>query len=71
MKNVNPNPFTTRPEIEGSFGVVASTANVAYQQFSKAQVCYGPFATDGCAAKYAPRSLFPVSDGRPEKGGQS
>jgi gamma-glutamyltranspeptidase / glutathione hydrolase len=25
MKNINPNPFTTRPEIEGTFGVVAST----------------------------------------------
>src|SRR5258708_1791870 len=22
MKNINPNPFTTRPEIEGTFGVV-------------------------------------------------
>jgi len=25
MKNINPNPFTTRPEIEGTFGAVAST----------------------------------------------
>src|SRR5919201_2123164 len=25
MGNINPNPFTTRPEIEGTFGVVAST----------------------------------------------
>ena len=25
MKNINPNPFTTRPEIVGTFGVVAST----------------------------------------------
>jgi gamma-glutamyltranspeptidase / glutathione hydrolase len=25
MKSINPNPFTTRPEIEGTFGVVAST----------------------------------------------
>ena len=25
MKFINPNPFTTRPEIEGTFGVVAST----------------------------------------------
>src|SRR5579862_3657046 len=25
MKNINPNPFTTRPEIRGTFGVVAST----------------------------------------------
>jgi gamma-glutamyltranspeptidase/glutathione hydrolase len=23
--NINPNPFTTRPEIDGTFGVVAST----------------------------------------------
>ena len=27
--NVNPNPFTTRPEIEGTFGVVASTHWIA------------------------------------------
>src|SRR6202043_2555115 len=25
MTNINPNPFTTRPEIEGTFGVVTST----------------------------------------------
>src|SRR5437879_3738779 len=25
MKNINPSPFTTRPEIDGTFGVVAST----------------------------------------------
>jgi hypothetical protein len=25
MSVINPNPFTTRPEIEGTFGVVAST----------------------------------------------
>jgi gamma-glutamyltranspeptidase/glutathione hydrolase len=25
MKNINPGPFTTRPEIDGTFGVVAST----------------------------------------------
>ena len=23
--NINPNPFTTRPEIDGTFGVVTST----------------------------------------------
>ena len=27
--NINPNPFTTRPEIDGSFGVVASTHWIA------------------------------------------
>ena len=27
--NINPNPFTTRPEIEGTFGVVASTHWIA------------------------------------------
>ena len=25
MSNINPGPFTTRPEIDGTFGVVAST----------------------------------------------
>jgi len=29
MSKVNPNPFTTRPEIEGTFGVVASTHWIA------------------------------------------
>src|SRR5256714_10681368 len=29
MKNINPNPFPTRPEIEGTFGVVASTHWIA------------------------------------------
>jgi gamma-glutamyltranspeptidase/glutathione hydrolase len=29
MANINPNPFTTRPEIEGTFGVVASTHWIA------------------------------------------
>src|SRR6478752_3460279 len=29
MSNINPNPFTTRPEIEGTFGVVTSTHWVA------------------------------------------
>src|SRR6266508_1724298 len=29
MKNINPNAFTTRPEIEGTFGVVASTHWIA------------------------------------------
>jgi gamma-glutamyltranspeptidase / glutathione hydrolase len=29
MTNVNPNTFTTRPEIEGTFGVVATTHWIA------------------------------------------
>src|SRR5437867_8281368 len=29
MKFINPNPFTTRPEIEGTFGVAASTHWIA------------------------------------------
>jgi gamma-glutamyltranspeptidase / glutathione hydrolase len=29
MNNINPNPFTTRPEIEGTFGVVTSTHWIA------------------------------------------
>jgi gamma-glutamyltranspeptidase/glutathione hydrolase len=29
MSNINPNPFTTRPEIEGTLGVVASTHWIA------------------------------------------
>ena len=29
QSNINPNPFTTRPEIDGTFGVVASTHWIA------------------------------------------
>src|SRR5258708_40161091 len=29
MSNINPDPFTTRPEIEGTFGVVTSTPWIA------------------------------------------
>jgi len=29
MSNINPNPFTTRPEIDGTFGVVATTHWIA------------------------------------------
>src|SRR5260370_1376400 len=29
MGNINPDPFTTRPEIEGTFGVVTSTHWIA------------------------------------------
>ena len=29
MKLINPNPFTTRPEITGTFGVVTSTHWIA------------------------------------------
>ena len=28
-ENINPNPFTTRPEIDGTFGVVTSTHWIA------------------------------------------
>ena len=31
MSNINPNPFTTRPEILGTFGVVGSTHWLASQ----------------------------------------
>ena len=29
VSKINPNPFTTRPEIEGTFGVVTSTHWIA------------------------------------------
>ena len=29
MSKINPNPFTTRPEIDGTFGVVTSTYWIA------------------------------------------
>ena len=29
FSNINPNPFTTRPELDGTFGVVATTHWIA------------------------------------------
>jgi hypothetical protein len=39
--NINPNPFTTRPEIDGTFGVVASTHWIAAAVFDRGRpFCY-------------------------------
>ena len=81
MSNVNPNPFTTRPEIEGTFGVVASTHWIA-TAVGMATLEKGGNAFDAaCATAFTlqvvephlngpggdvPVILFDVRKGRPE-----
>ena len=81
MSNINPNPFTTRPEIEGTFGVVASTHWIA-TAVGMAKLEGGGNAFDAaCATAFTlqvvephlngpagdvPVILFDVRRGRPE-----
>jgi gamma-glutamyltranspeptidase/glutathione hydrolase len=81
MSNVNPNPFTTRPEIEGTFGVVTSTHWIA-TAVGMATLEKGGNAFDAaCATAFTlqvvephlngpggdvPVILFDVRKGRPE-----
>src|SRR5438067_3062941 len=81
MSNINPNPFTTRPEIEGTFGVVASTHWIA-TAVGMATLEKGGNAFDaGIATAFTlqvvephlngpggdlPAILFDVGKGRPE-----
>jgi gamma-glutamyltranspeptidase/glutathione hydrolase len=81
MSNVNPSPFTTRPEIEGTFGVVTSTHWIA-TAVGMATLEKGGNAFDAaCATAFTlqvvephlngpggdvPVILFDVRKGRPE-----
>ncbi len=81
MSNINPNPFTTRPEIEGTFGVVTSTHWIA-TAVGMATLEKGGNAFDAaCATAFTlqvvephlngpggdvPVILFDVRKGRPE-----
>ena len=81
MSNINPNPFTTRPEIDGTFGVVASTHWIA-TAVGMATLEKGGNAFDAaCATAFTlqvvephlngpggdvPVILFDVRRGRPE-----
>ncbi len=81
MSNINPNPFTTRPEIDGTFGVVTSTHWIA-TAVGMAMLERGGNAFDAaCATAFTlqvvephlngpggdvPVILFDVHKGRPE-----
>src|SRR3979409_919168 len=63
MKNINPNPFTTRPEIEGTFGVVASTHWIA------TAVGMAALEKGGNAFDAAVAPAFPLPAGAPPLNG--
>src|SRR5499427_5637302 len=81
MSNVNPNPFTTRPEIEGTFGVVTSTHWIATAAGMSVLERGGNAFDAACATAFTlqvvephlngpggdvPVILFDVRKGRPE-----
>ncbi len=81
MSNVNPNPFTTRPEIEGTFGVVTSTHWIATAVGMSVLEKGGNAFDAACATAFTlqvvephlngpggdvPAILFDVRKGRPE-----
>src|SRR6266853_2180284 len=81
MSNINPNPFTTRPEIEGTFGVVTSTHWLATAVGMSVLEKGGNAFDAACATAFTlqvvephlngpggdvPAILFDVRKGRPE-----
>jgi gamma-glutamyltranspeptidase/glutathione hydrolase len=81
MSNINPNPFTTRPEIEGTFGVVTSTHWIATAVGMSTLEKGGNAFDAACATAFTlqvvephlngpggdvPVILFDVRNGRPE-----
>ncbi len=81
MSNINPNPFTTRPEIEGTFGVVTSTHWIATAVGMSVLEKGGNAFDAACATAFTlqvvephlngpggdvPAILFDVRKGRPE-----
>jgi gamma-glutamyltranspeptidase / glutathione hydrolase len=81
MSNINPNPFTTRPEIEGTFGVVTSTHWIATAVGMSTLEKGGNAFDAACATAFTlqvvephlngpggdvPVILFDVRKGRPE-----
>ena len=81
MSNINPNPFTTRPEIDGTFGVVTSTHWIATAVGMSTLEKGGNAFDAACATAFTlqvvephlngpggdvPAILFDVRKGRPE-----
>jgi gamma-glutamyltranspeptidase/glutathione hydrolase len=81
MSNINPNPFTTRPEIDGTFGVVTSTHWIATAVGMSTLEKGGNAFDAACATAFTlqvvephlngpggdvPVILFDVRKGRPE-----
>ncbi len=61
--NINPNPFTTRPEIEGTFGVVTSTHWIATAVGMAALEKGGNAFDAACATAFALQVLEPHLNG--------
>jgi len=81
MSNINPNPFTTRPEIDGTFGVVTSTHWIATAVGMSTLEKGGNAFDTACATAFTlqvvephlngpggdvPAIMFDVRKGRPE-----
>jgi len=81
MSNINPNPFTTRPEIDGTFGVVTSTHWIATAVGMSTLEKGGNAFDAACATAFTlqvvephlngpggdvPAIMFDVRKGRPE-----
>ena len=51
VSKINPNPFTTRPELDGTFGVVASTRWITTSRVDKRRrAAANPSGMEGYAA---------------------
>ena len=63
MSFVNPNPFTTRPEIEGTFGVVTSTHWIATAVGMGILERGGNAFDAACATAFTPQVVEPHLNG--------
>ncbi len=63
MSNINPNPFTTRPEIEGTFGVVTSTHWIATAVGMSILEKGGSAFDDACATAFTLQVVEPHLNG--------
>jgi gamma-glutamyltranspeptidase/glutathione hydrolase len=63
MSNINPNPFTTRPEIDGTFGVVTSTHWIATAVGMSVLERGGNAFDAGCATAFTLQVVEPHLNG--------